>query len=579
MSARMKIEPVDQARLQELTTIVDEVRSALNEEQYRKLKAAMELLALLSSVIAGKNASIRRLRKLLFGPKSEESKKILGNRGESQDESGEDPGGEEASGGEDGAESDNGTGGETKNDDDNNKKRKGHGRKAAEEYTGATTIHIPHESLHSGDPCPDPGCRAQGGKVYRLKNPKQLVWIVGQAALGAVIYLLERLRCHLCGKIYTATPPEGVGKEKYDVTAVSMMAILRYGAGLPLNRLAELQSALGVPLAVSTQWDVVSGAVPLFEPVYEELIEQAAQAKVVHNDDTNMVVLELLKENQQREESGETVERTGVFTTGIVAVKDSIRIALFFTGRAHAGENFARVLQKRDEELRPVIQMCDALSRNVSADFETILCNCIAHARRLYVDVNEDFPDECRFVLETLGKVFKNDETAREQGMTDGQRLEFHRTESKRPMASLRQWMSKQFKERRVEPNSGLGQAIKYMRKHWRKLTRFLFVPGAPLDNNAVERALKKAITHRKNSLFYKTENGAQVGDLYMSLIVTCQLAGTNPFDYLTEIQRNAAEVAKDPGGWMPWNYRAKLDPLSATGVDPPRAEKSGNPA
>jgi hypothetical protein len=138
--------------------------------------------------------------------------------------------------------------------------------------------------------------------------------------------------------------------------------------------------------------------------------------------------------------------------------------------------------------------------------------------------------------------------------------------------------MFKQFKERRVEPNSGLGQAIKYMRKHWRKLTRFLFVPGAPLDNNAVERALKKAITHRKNSLFYKTENGAQVGDLYMSLIVTCQLAGANPFDYLTEIQRNVAAVAKDPASWMPWNYRAKLDPVNGTGVDPPTAEKAGNP-
>jgi transposase len=83
---------------------------------------------------------------------------------------------------------------------------------------------------------------------------------------------------------------------------------------------------------------------------------------------------------------------------------------------------------------------------------------------------------------------------------------------------------------------------------------------GAPLDNNVCERALKKTILHRKNALFYKTENGAHVGDLFMSLIHTCQLGGVNPFDYLTALQKHGAELSADPGEWMPWNYRATLD-------------------
>ena len=98
------------------------------------------------------------------------------------------------------------------------------------------------------------------------------------------------------------------------------------------------------------------------------------------------------------------------------------------------------------------------------------------------------------------------------------------------------------------------------MQKHWRKLTRFLFVAGAPLENNLCERMLKRAIIHRKNSLFYKTEEGARVGDLYMSLIATCQLAGANPFDYLTELQKNAAALEAHPEDWMPWNYRHALE-------------------
>jgi hypothetical protein len=112
-------------------------------------------------------------------------------------------------------------------------------------------------------------------------------------------------------------------------------------------------------------------------------------------------------------------------------------------------------------------------------------------------------------------------------------------------MEKLRAWSSAQFEERNVEPNSGLGQAISYLLKHWEKLTLFLRVAGAPIDNNLVERALKKAILHRKNSLFYKTRNGARMGDLFMSLIHTCELNGVNPFDYLIELQRHAGELKR----------------------------------
>jgi hypothetical protein len=120
-------------------------------------------------------------------------------------------------------------------------------------------------------------------------------------------------------------------------------------------------------------------------------------------------------------------------------------------------------------------------------------------------------------------------------------------------------WLEAQFAERKVEPNSGLGQAISYLLKHWEKLTLFLRKAGVPLDNNIVERALKKAILHRKNSLFYKTRNGARMGDLFMSLIHTCELNGVNAFDYLTELQRHAGEVKHNPVEWMPWSYRATL--------------------
>jgi len=255
-------------------------------------------------------------------------------------------------------------------------------------------------------------------------------------------------------------------------------------------------------------------------------------------------------------------DRTGVFTSGIVSTKEGRKIALFFTGRKHAGENLADVLRRRSAELKAPIQMCDALSRNLPEELKVILSNCMAHSRRKFVDVVENFPDECRYVLETLGKVYKIDATAREGNLSPEERLKLHQAESGPLMEKLHAWMTEVIETKKVEENCGLGEAIMYARKHWKKLTRFLEVPGAPLDNTIVERALKKAIIHRKASLFFKTENGAHVADIFMSLIHTCELQGVDPFDYLTELKRHPEEIQRNPKEWLPWNYRETLSRL-----------------
>ena len=119
----------------------------------------------------------------------------------------------------------------------------------------------------------------------------------------------------------------------------------------------------------------------------------------------------------------------------------------------------------------------------------------------------------------------------------------------------MKKWFDAQLAERKVEPNSGLGKAIQYFQRHWKALTLFLREAGAPLDNNVCERALKRAVLHRKNALFYRTLHGAQVGDLFMSLIHTCELNAVNSFEYLVALQRHVAEVLAGPEKWMPWNY------------------------
>jgi len=425
----------------------------------------------------------------------------------------------------------------------------GHGRNGAEAFGGAQKVVIAHPTLTHGDRCPE----CEKGNVYAQKKPKVLVRVVGQAPLAATVYSLERLRCGTCGQMFIAQEPEGVGAERYDETAAAMIAQLKYGSGVPFHRLEQLEAHLGIPLPAATQWEIVAEAAELIKPARDELIRQAAQGKVLYNDDTSMRVLKLKRPEEE--------QRTGVFSSGIVSTGQGWKIALFFTGGKHAGENIADVLKRRAAELPAPIQMCDALSRNVPklpSGVEILLANCMAHGRRQFVEVAANFPEECHYVLEMLGQVYRHDAEAREQALTADQRLQFHQQHSGPVTEQLHQWLQAQFAEKRTEPNSGLGKAITYLLRHWRPLTTFLRVAGAPLDNNLVERALKRAVLHRKNALFYRTLNGAQVGDLFMSLIHTCQLCGANSFDYLIELQRHAQELAIHPAEWMPWNYRRK---------------------
>jgi transposase len=568
----------------------------------------------LVNAVGDKDTTIRRLRQMLFGAKTEKTSAVIGDLKGSDSAAGlaeaegaaELPTADSVEAGPS-ATVDAKLPGEAPTENDSvapNESPKGHGRNGADAYTAAEKIEVRHESLQPGDPCP----QCEKGTLYNSR-PGVLVRLVGQAPVGAKVYYLQKLRCNLCSVVFTAELPEGVDAErKYDPTVGSIVALLKYGNGMPFHREETLQGNLGIPLPASTQWDIVEAQAERAEPVWKELVQQAAQGDVVHNDDTGVKILELMGERARQgalaeDTADNTVEdstaepsagtmakpwsatentadyasmvpgsaeepgpdRTGMFTSGIVATAQGHKIALFLSGRKHAGENLKDVLRLRVAELPPPIQMCDALTRNLPGKLKTIVANCLAHGRRQFVEVADRFPEECRHVLESLSAVYHNEAIAGERNLSPQERLLFHQAESGPTMEELHVWLMRQLDQRRVEPNSALGKAMSYLLRHWEKLTLFLRVPGAPLDNNICERALKKAIRHRRNSLFYKTPHGAHVGDIFMSLIATCELCRANPFDYLTELDRHASEAASNPAAWMPWNYRETLAGLAAS--------------
>jgi transposase len=544
-------------RLEELTGIVARAKASLTTEEHAILAAAVDTLAFLTQELEAKGTTLERLRRWLFGASTEKTSQVLKT-----------PSSEAA--------------GKKATADAQGKdkpKPPGHGRNGAESYRGAEKVVVPHSFLKGGEVCA--GC--QKGKIYPLKEPAVLVRIRGMGPLGATVYELGRFRCNLCGEVFTAEAPAGVGSEKYDETAASMVALLKYGAGLPFHRIEGLQRNLGIPLPAATQWEIVGRMGEKILPAYQELVREGAQGEVLHNDDTGAKILDLMGplltkeeaeqgEPEEEEIAGKSGGRKGIFTSAIVAMREEKRIAMFFTGRKHAGENLSDVLTQRSAELSAPIQMCDALSRNEPDEFKTVLAACLAHARRYFVDVVHAFPDECKHLLETLREIYKHDAIARKRGLAPEERLQYHQAESGPLMAGLEEWLREQIEDRKVEPNSGLGKAIGYMRKHWQRLTLFLRVAGAPLDNNVCERALKKAILHRKNALFYKTRNGARVGDLFMTLIHTAELNGIDAFPYLVALARHPEPLARNPNQWMPWNYAEALAQL------PKRPDPPGDP-
>jgi transposase len=414
--------------------------------------------------------------------------------------------------------------------------------------------------LKAKDICPE----CSRGRLY-AEPPRTVIVLKGNPPVSAERHILERLRCNLCGSVFTASPNIGVKIDKrskyYDPSVSVIIALLKNYMGMPFKRLESFQGMLDVPLKDATQWDLEEQFADKIHPVFTHLKWLAGQGEIVHSDDTDVKILSLTKENKTLEDK----ERRGMFTTGILSEYQGYKICLYLSGRNHCGENMAEIMSKRDPNLAPVIRMSDAISRNfkkISKD-EAIaghICKCLSHGRRKFVDVLEQFSKKVHPILRALGFVFHIDAITKREKMSNQERLAYHQENSASIMADIKGWIERQLLNKRVETSGSLGKAMAYMLSHWEGLTQFLRIPGAPLDNNILERILKTIIRVRKNSLFYKTEHGAYVGGMLTSLIQTCHMNGINPIHYLMSLTRNSTDLFKSPQDWLPWNYQKTME-------------------
>jgi transposase len=440
--------------------------------------------------------------------------------------------------------------------------RPGQGRLGAAPYAGAERVVCRHETLRVGEVCPACG----QGRLYGLP-PGVEIRIDGNALLSAMRYELEKLRCSACGQIFTAPVPADAGEDKYSARARAVLAVSRYYLGLPFYRIEAYQAMLGGPVPDATQWDQIERVADCAYIVFAHLERLAAQGELIYQDDTAVRILALLMENRHLHAHAaargfaRSPERTGMYTTALVVKVGEQTIYLYYSGRAHAGDNLKALLEKRAADQPKPLVMSDALASNDADEQALIRCHCLAHGRRKFSELADVFPQECAVVLDVLQQVFDHEEATRVQQLSPQERLAYHQVYSGPLMAGLKQWLQQQIDERLVEPNSSLGKAMAYMQGHWDTLIRFLSVPSAPLENNLVERALKLFIRQRKNSLFFATEHSAAIASMLTSLIATCLAAGVNALDYLVALQEHRPEVFAAPDAWFPWAYHARLVP------------------
>jgi hypothetical protein len=538
-----KIPQIDPTEIEILIEKLEQ--NKLEERERRLIVSLLRTFLYIVAQLQEKKITLLKIKDMIFGRKSEKNKKEKdrkdGDRA-SEDSSGDGESSEQSR--EPRNEKDESAGGESA------EAKRGHGRNPVSAYPGAKKVRCRHRELQSGHDCPDLRCE---GRVYSVLRPHQFTQFTGQPAITVTIYEQEVMRCNDCGKEYEAPLPEGVSPKRYDETADTAMAIIKSGLATPYNRSALLQRDCGMPVSESVMSERCKAVAEALRPIYKEMKRQAADGKVFYGDDTPVRIPELMKENKEKKPG----ERVGMQTSGIVVqTKEGAWIALYMSGRKHAGENPEELYEMRAPGLEPPIQMSDALSSNRSGEKERIRAVCLAHARRKFWEIRSFYRVECEYMPERIGQVYQNEEATKE--MSPELRLEYHRTQSGPIMEELKEWMEGEMAEKKVEPNSSLGKAVKYFLKNYSGLSAFLRHGEAPPDNNPAERALKPAVMIRKNSYFYKTGRGADDGAIILSMITSCRLNGTNVWNWMVSVLKRDSEVSRNPAAFLPWVYKGE---------------------
>ena len=403
---------------------------------------------------------------------------------------------------------------------------------------------------------------------------KKSVTILKFTNFAEDVHEIETARCLTCNTKVEAQGPQEKTIGNFSIPLAAIIISLRYAYGLPSFRLEEVTSAMGYRIPDSSQWDLFEAAGNILNSFAKFLKSHAVGAEIVQMDDTAARINSLTSEFKLLKNGGvEKLKnvRTGVHSTGFIAKSPEGKICLFETGLHHAGEILEEIMQTKTTEDQ-VILMVDAASANLSKlknmNLNVVVANCNSHAQRKFSEMSDDptYKNDISQILTIYKEIFVRDGLLKKG--TPENRLKTHNDKSLPQMLEIRAKIKKDFLDRKVEPNSELGKIYNYFLNHFDKLRVFCDYLNAPICNNECERLLKRAIRHRKNSLFFKNLVGAAIGDIHMTILMTAKENGIEPVQYLADLLEFSEHLNENPSAWLPWNYAdtvAKLRPAKET--------------
>lgn len=534
MSAKKKVEEISPQELDELITRVEHAIShelALSVEDMKLLLLAIHTLATLQNQLENNDVTVFKLKKLLgLVKKTEQGHSVLDRK---------------------------------KKNLPLKKKTKSSLDKKTKTTPPPKVVHHALMESKKGEVCP----HCQRGKLYKFE-PGSLLRVSGHAPFEATQHISERLRCNACLEVMTAELPEeiladGAADQQYGYSARALMALQKFYSGTPYYHQGNVSTMLGVSLSASTVFDQCEYVGNDLIPIFNYLKNLAANAHLFLVDDTPNKILEQKPELRKKRNGQGMQLRSGIYSSGVIAVTESNQeIVLFETSLGHAGEFLDSILEQRNKELPAPAVMSDALSSNTPTKISVKSANCNAHCRREFVDLHAKYPEKIEWLIETYGKIWKNESEIKEKKLNPSERLAYHQENSLPVMIELKKWALAEQASNDFEEHSAFGKAIYYLLRHFNKLILFCVEPHVPIDNNRMEETLKIIIRGRKMFHFFRTKLGAEIGNIITSVIATAMRAEINLFDYLVIVQRHQKAVRQNPAAWLPWTYQ---ETLSAT--------------
>ena len=455
------------------------------------------------------------------------------------------------------------------NDDKEKKKRKGGGGKnAADDYTAAAEIECKlDDDKMPGKICPE----CNENKLFEV-DPKKVIRLVGNAPVTAFKFILQQTRC-VCGAFFTADVGdefrEIYNEDKYSPSALAAIMIIKYLMGSTFGKLEKIQAMAGVPLPASTQMNKIKiMGLPVIQSVMSVCKILAANAKALAFDDTRIRTLE--KRETKKGEKTHNGHGTAVIADGFD--NDENQVILFdFDVNKHAGEVICELLSKRDRDSLPLL-ISDGLPAYDKCKENGVDVNCNVHARRKVVEEDPKRETYVGYaVLECYKEIYTNDRYAKDNGLTELERMQYHQENSRDHFEKIKAvfdiivGVDISIKIRHKfeipdyltfdEPNSDLYKTAEYFLDRYGPLTQVLNIPGVPLDTNHVERIIKSIILLRKNSLFFHNHFSARYSADILSLLETANHSQVNVFDYMDFLLSNKEKVMANPHNYLPWIY------------------------